>query len=63
MVLVAKLKRFEKDSACVSCLFFIVKTLLYNAVEKFSTHHFFCYQIIVLFFVKDVIESNDVVVF
>ena len=49
LLLVTIMDRGENDFTGVAGFFFVVVRLLYNSVEKLSTHHLFCNQPIAVF--------------
>jgi hypothetical protein len=60
LVVVTKLQRLEQDETGITGFFFVVVRLLYNPIKQFTTVHTFCDQIVILLFVKHIVETNNV---
>lgn len=62
VVLVAVEHGIEENLTDIAGLLFIVVTLLDDTVEKFSPHHLLGHKVVKLLFVKNIVQSNDVLV-
>jgi hypothetical protein len=60
LVIVTKLQRLEQNETGITGFFFVVVRFLHNPVKQFTTVHAFRDQIVILLFVKHVIETNNV---
>lgn len=61
-MVVAVLHGVEEDEANVASFLLVVVRLLDDSVKKFAAQHFLRNQIVVLRLVKDIVESNNVLV-
>lgn len=52
--------RFKQHETCITSFLFIVVGLLYHAIQKLASNHFFSDQIIELLFAVCFVKSNDV---
>ena len=51
---------FKQHHRGISGFLFVVVRLLHNAVKQFATHHFFRHQVVIVLFVKGIVQANDI---
>jgi len=59
---VTVMHRIEQDEADVARLLLVIIALLDDPVEQFSTHHLLGDEVLVLWFVEDIVQPDDVFV-
>ena len=62
VVLVAVEHGIEQNLTDIASLLFVVVTLLHDTVEKLSSHHLLGHKVVKLIFVKNIVQSNNVLV-
>lgn len=60
LVVVTILEGLKQDDANITRLFLVIVALLYNTIEQLSPEHLLRNQIVKLWLLKDIVESDNV---